>query len=162
MFPTQIREILATLHRHEVIFTIVGGVAAQLQGAPISTFDVDILYSLDDDNIGRLQAALDELEAEFRADMMNRRIKPNLTHLRSLGHKLLRTKFGQLDALGTIEEATTYADVVAHFKLLDVGGFSVQVLELARLIEVKRKAGRPKDLAVLPILEATLARTARS
>jgi hypothetical protein len=34
-----------------------------------------------------------------------------------------------------------------------------RVLELERLIEVKRLAGRPKDLAVLPLLEATLART---
>jgi len=30
------------------------------------------------------------------------------------------------------------------------------VLELATLLEVKRRAGRPKDLAVLPFLEATI------
>jgi hypothetical protein len=32
----------------------------------------------------------------------------------------------------------------------------IRVLDLATLIEVKRRAGRPKDLAVLPVLEATL------
>jgi hypothetical protein len=30
------------------------------------------------------------------------------------------------------------------------------VLALHELIEVKRRAGRPKDLAALPVLEATL------
>ena len=30
----------------------------------------------------------------------------------SAGHKLLSTKFGQLDALGTIEESTSYEDVL--------------------------------------------------
>jgi hypothetical protein len=30
------------------------------------------------------------------------------------------------------------------------------VLELTMLLEVKRRAGRPKDLAVLPFLEATI------
>jgi hypothetical protein len=35
-------------------------------------------------------------------------------------------------------------------------GLSILVLELPKLIELKRNAGRPKDLAVLPVLEATL------
>lgn len=159
MMVTQIREILATLCRHDVTFVIVGGVAAQLQGAPISTFDVDILYSLDATNIPKLQAALDELDAEFRADMANRRIRPNQSHLRSFGHKLLRTKYGQLDALGTIEESTVYEDICNETTRVDLGGFTVEVLNLARLIEVKRKAGRPKDMAVLHILQAALGRT---
>jgi hypothetical protein len=33
---------------------------------------------------------------------------------------------------------------------------AVRVLELSRIIEVKQAAGRPKDLAVLPLLRATL------
>ena len=36
---------------------------------------------------------------------------------------------------------------------------NVQVLSLTRLIDVKEKAGRAKDLAVLPLLRATLARS---
>jgi len=36
----------------------------------------------------------------------------------------------------------------------------VRVLVLKRLIEVKRRAGRPEDLAALPVLESTLERAA--
>lgn len=43
--------------------------------------------------------------------------------------------------------------------VLDVEGMKVQVLSLEELIAVKAKAGREKDLAVLPLLRATLARS---
>jgi hypothetical protein len=36
-------------------------------------------------------------------------------------------------------------------------GLVVRVLDLPTLIELKEKAGRPRDLAALPVLRATLA-----
>jgi hypothetical protein len=39
---------------------------------------------------------------------------------------------------------------------MDFDGGEIRVLDLPALIEVKRRAGRPKDLALLPVLEATL------
>lgn len=36
------------------------------------------------------------------------------------------------------------------------GDLTIKVLELEKLIELKRRAGRAKDIAVLPVLEATL------
>jgi hypothetical protein len=42
-------------------------------------------------------------------------------------------------------------------RVLDLDGLAVRVLPLERVIASKRAAGRPKDLAVLPALEATLA-----
>lgn len=45
-------------------------------------------------------------------------------------------------------------EVVARAKLLrEVAGVRVKVLPLDLLIKTKRAAGRPKDLAVLPLLE---------
>ena len=46
--------ILRALNGHHVDFIIVGGVDAVLQGAPIMTFDLDIVYSTDAANIDRL------------------------------------------------------------------------------------------------------------
>ncbi len=37
------REILRTLNRHQVDYLVVGGVAAVVQGAPMTTFDLDAL-----------------------------------------------------------------------------------------------------------------------
>lgn len=58
-------EVLRLLLRHEVDFILVGGVAAILEGAPVSTFDVDIVFQTTDDNQRRLLAALKDLEARY-------------------------------------------------------------------------------------------------
>jgi predicted nucleotidyltransferase len=53
-------------------------------------------------------------------------------------------------------------DLLARAPELDLGeGLKVHVIDLPTLIELKEKAGRPKDLAVLPVLRATLAETLR-
>jgi hypothetical protein len=78
----------------------VGGTAV-LQGAPVHTIDLDIVYALSESNIVRLELALIELAAVFRDDP--RRIAPNRSHLQSRGHKLLQTTAGPLDALAAIE-----------------------------------------------------------
>jgi hypothetical protein len=121
------------------------------------TFDLDIVYDRAPENIARLLAALDEVEACFR-NTPGRRIAPNTSHLESTGHKLLLTKFGPLDVLGSLDEATGYQQLLPHTVTLHVGEYDVRVLGLERLIEEKERAGRPKDLAALPVLRATLAR----
>lgn len=92
----EFRTILKTLVRHEVDFILVGGLAGVLQGAPVNTKDVDILYSLATANPERLMNALIELEARFRADPRN--LTPNLSHLNSKGHKLLATDRSEKEA----------------------------------------------------------------
>jgi len=41
-----IADIIHTLVAHEVEFIVVGGMAAVLQGAPVHTIDLDIVYAL--------------------------------------------------------------------------------------------------------------------
>lgn len=153
---TESFEILKVLAHHRVEFIVVGMTAAVLQGAPVHTFDLDIIYALADENIQRLLAALNELSAEFRGDITGRRLRPNASHLMSNGHKLLTTKFGQLDVLATIENDTRYEDLIGDVVRLELDGIVTQVLGLERLISAKEKAGRPKDHAALPVLRATL------
>jgi len=157
--PTRTAELLAVLCRHEVDFIVVGMMAAVLQGTPALTFDLDVVYSRESLNVSRLLAALREIDAVFRTDP--RRIVPAESHLVTKGHKLLDTTLGHFDALGAIAEDAGYDELLGDTLVLSVGGLQVRVLSLARLIEVKERAGRPKDLAVLPLLRATLARSHR-
>lgn len=39
--------ILKVLARHEIEFIVVGGVCAVLLGAPVATFDLDIVHNTD-------------------------------------------------------------------------------------------------------------------
>jgi hypothetical protein len=149
------RRLLAVLAEHEVEFMVVDGLAGVLQGAPINTKDVDIIYSIRGPNPARLLTALLSIGAIFRDDPRN--IVPNISHLVSSGHKLLTTSLGDLDCLGTIEESTTYEDLQGDFDVMELDGVQIRVISLPRLVEVKKKLTRPKDKVALVQLEATLA-----
>lgn len=154
-------QILRTLTRHGVDFILVGGVAAAVQGAPIMTFDVDVLYSTDADNLVRLLAAIETLEGYYRTHP-EQQLEPQLSHLASAGHNLLTTRFGPLDLPGSIGNARGYRDLLPHAHSTDVGdGTTVRVLDLATLIAVKEEVAGEKDRAVLPILRRTLEESRR-
>ena len=55
-----------------------------------------------------------------------------------------------------MSEIGGYDDIITNADEMDIAGYTVKVLSLADLIRTKRAAGRPKDLAVIPVLEATL------
>ncbi len=66
MATTNFLKILQTLTKHDVKFVVVGAMSAALQGAQISTFDIDIIHERSAENITRLVAALAELDATHR------------------------------------------------------------------------------------------------
>jgi hypothetical protein len=150
------RRILAGLVAHDVRFVVVGGVAAVLQGAPLATFDLDVVHDRSADNVQRLLGALDDLGARSRLHLQAI-VRPDASHLVGPGHVLLTTDGGDLDLLGTAGRGRGYDDLVGHSTPMEVGpGLVVQVLDLPTLIELKEEAGRAKDLAALPTLRATL------
>ena len=137
--PADFLAILRTLREHGVDFIVVGGVSAVLHGAPITTFDLDVVHARDSENVERVLQALEALEAS------------------SPGHQLLMTKFGPLDLLGMIGKDRAYADLFPHSVEMQMHpGFQVRVLDLATLIETKQETAGEKDRAVLPILRRTL------
>ena len=154
--PNRNLAILRTLVDHQVEFLIVGGVAAVLQGAPINTFDLDVVHSTEPANVSRVLAALEELEAIYRAQP-DLRLRPNASHLSSAGHQLLLTRLGPLDLLGSIGTGRTYPDLLLHTTELKAGpSLSVRVLDLETQIAIKEEVGGEKDRAALPILRRTL------
>jgi len=149
-------EILRVLTRHRVDFIIVGGVSAVLHGAPVNTFDLDILHARDPENVARLMSALAELDAVYRISP-ERRLRPDESHLSGPGHQLLLTKFGPLDVLGMIGKSRTWTELVEHTRSMETEpGMVVRVLDLETLIAVKEELGDPKDVAMLPVLRHTL------
>jgi len=149
------RETLEVIDRHHVECILVGGVAAVLQGVPISTLDTDIVYRRTAGNVERLVASLRELEAIYR-DPAGRRIEPDAARLAAGGHHLLNTRLGPLDVLATIGANRAYEDLERHVTRYALEGMSVLLLDLRVIIETKEQAGRTKDLLALPVLRETL------
>jgi hypothetical protein len=151
--------ILQTLSEHRVDYIIVGGVCAVLHGAPISTFDMDIVHSREPGNVDRLLEALEKLDARYRGRHA-KVLKPDRRDLASPGHHLLITRAGPLDVLGEIGRDRDYAALLDHTVELKISkAVTALILKLETLIETKREAARDKDLAMLPILEETLKET---
>lgn len=146
---------LVALRRADVDLVVVGMVSAVLQGAPQLTFDLDIVHERSPENVARLLDVLTAIDAVYRHDP--RKIRPRASLLAGTGHNLFSTQLRDLDCLGTIDDGLGYHELLPHSVELDLGdGLACRALGLEKLIEVKRRAGRPKDLAALPVLEATL------
>jgi hypothetical protein len=148
-------EILRLLAENDVEFIVVGMAAGILHGAPVTTVDLDLVHCRSRENVERLLRVLSELDATYRHDP--RRLRPGESHLVGPGHQLLTTRHGDLDCLGTIDQDRGYEQLLPLTVEMTLGGGrTVRVLTLAALIESKERAGRPKDVAALPVLRATL------
>jgi predicted nucleotidyltransferase len=121
---------LRALREGGVNFVVVGGIAAVLNGAPVNTFDLDIVHARDPENVAKLVLALSAMDAIYRIP---------------------------LEVLGTIGRGLTYEYLLPHTTEMEIGaGVRVKVLDLKTIIMLKEELGGEKDLAVLPVLRRTL------
>ncbi len=147
---------LRALREGGVEFVVVGGIAAVLNGAPVNTFDLDIVPARDEVNVDRLVRVLGSIDAIYRMQP-SRRLRPNASHLSSPSHHNLISSCGPLDVLGTVGRGLSYEDLLPHTIEMEAGGgVRVRVLDLATIVALKEELGGEKDIAVLPILRRTL------
>jgi len=158
--PVRFHDLLRSLVERDVAFIVVGGVAGVLEGAPVSTFDLDVVYALEESNIDRLAGALEDLDAVY-VDPGGRKISPTAERLRGGGHHLLRTRHGRLDVMGSVGDGLAFPDLLPRSRIQTVHGLEIVVLTLEALIATKESADRPKDRAVLDLLRETLAQRDR-
>ncbi len=148
-------ELLELLAARRINYVLVGGVAAALAGAPITTYDLDLIPDPDRSNLDRLVSLLLDLEASY-ADPAGRHISPNLERLQANRMNLFRTRLGRLDVAKQIGRGMAFEEAHRRSSFVQVRGVEVRILDLDALIESKEAADRPKDRAVLPILRETL------
>lgn len=156
--PSDLTTLLSRLAAAGVELIVVGGLAAVAQGAPIATFDLDVVHRRTVDNVDRLLALLGELGAHYRGRPGGPPMAPTREVLLGTGHSLLMTSLGPLDLLGAIEEGRDYPALLPDSVEIAVGGHPVRVLALAVILELKRASPHPKDQRVVAILEETLRR----
>jgi hypothetical protein len=151
---TDFQALLAALKGQGVEFILVGGAAAIAHGSSRLTLDLDVVYSRRGENIQRLVAALAPHAPYLRGAPPGLPFvldEPTVT--RGLNFTLI-TKLGDIDLLGEITGGGGFDDLFPHTMVLDVFGMECLVLNRKKLVEVKRAAGRPKDLEAIAELEA--------
>src|SRR6187551_1128450 len=93
---TDLPALLAKLCDAGVEFIIVGGAACVIQGAPITTNDLDIVHRRTPENVERLLELLLQLDATMRYDFAN---SPTAELLAGKGQLNLSTSLGPIDPL---------------------------------------------------------------
>lgn len=145
---------LRLLGQFEVDYVVIGGVAAIFHGANNFTNDIDVCYSRTAVNLERLASALQSVHARLRNAPEGIPFILDAETLRRGLNFTFATDKGSLDLLGEVRGIGFYEEVIEGALTYELFGNRVRVIDISKLIIAKRAAGRPKDLLVIPELEA--------
>jgi predicted nucleotidyltransferase len=150
---TDFAALIRQLSQNEVKFIIVGGAAATAHGSARLTLDLDIVYQRSGNNIQNMVNALRPIQPYLRGAPAGLPFEWSVETIQRGLNFTLTTTLGALDLLGEIVGGGGYEQLLPHTIRIEVGGVECFCLGLERLIEVKRAAGRPKDLETIAELE---------
>lgn len=149
-------DVVRLLNANGVQFIVIGGWAAALHGSSRSTVDVDVVYSRTPENIRRLAAALELHHPYLRGAPPGLPFRWDERTIQSGLNFTLTTDVGDLDFLGEVAGGGTYQQLLPSTQEVTVAGLTCRCVTLDRLIQLKRAAGRPKDLEAIAELQAIL------
>lgn len=126
---------------------LIGNAAAALHGAPVTTIDLDFF-------IGRAPANRKKLAGIAKAlgATLYQPFYPASRVIRMMNDD----ETLQVDFMDEVSGIRSFEGVRKRANSVTVGNTTVRVAALADIIKSKRAANRPRDLAVLEILEKTL------
>ncbi len=132
---------------------LIGNAAAALQGAPVTTVDFDFLFRKTPRNVSKLKALARALKATIMRPF----------YPASDLYRVIREDDGvQLDFMASIHGIRSFKGVRDRATLVEIDSVAILVASLDDIIRSKRAAARPRDLAVLDILERSREETIRS
>jgi predicted nucleotidyltransferase len=137
-------EVAARLREARLEAVLIGNAAAALQGAPVTTVDFDFFFRKTPRNLEKLKAFARGLGATV--------MRPY--YPASELFRVVREADGlQVDFMGAIHGLKSFEGVRDRASTVDVGGGELLVASLDDVIRSKRAARRPRDRAVIEILE---------
>jgi hypothetical protein len=149
--PLDAERIFAVLDAHKVEYIVIGGIAVQVYGHVRMTNDIDLIPSPTPQNLERLAAALEELEARV--------LNPGSEHLAIDAQMLpratlwqLATRHGDIDVLHDAPGAAPFPQLRERALLITLDDHPIPIASRDDLIKMKRAAGRPVDLADIAAL----------
>jgi len=153
---TDFSSLLRALDAAGVEYILVGGVAATVHGSARLTLDVDVVYRRTPDNLLCIVASLAASRPYLRGAPSGLPFRWDVETLERGLNFTLSTTLGPIDLLGEIAGGGGYEQLLPDTVVVTAFGVQCRCLTLTRLIQVKRAAGRVKDLEAIAELEALL------
>lgn len=143
-----LNEIARWFDRLQLDAVMIGNAAAAINGAPVTTLDVDFMLEQTDENYRKLA---------FLAQSMNCRfVELKLVDDRYMYRLFHRTEPLVVDFLFSPTGLPDYGAVKKNSMEVLFDGCALRIASLEDVLVSKRATAREKDLASIPILETTL------
>lgn len=152
-------EILGALAEGKVDFVLVGGIAVQLHGYLRSTFDIDLVLAMNDDNLARfievaarlglvpaIPVALDSLRDAAQIERWHR-------EKGMLAFPLRETRAGGIVVDVLVRPEIEFSRLRANAVRGELSGHLVPIAGIDDLLAMKRTANRGKDRLDIEALE---------
>ncbi|HEX3239311.1 MAG TPA: nucleotidyltransferase [Solirubrobacterales bacterium] len=148
-------ELLRRLAEAEAEFVIVGGLAVNAWGVVRGTKDLDVVVASESDNLKRVaEVAVAAGGRVQKGEALLGSAISIASALASGEQVAIETDLGRLDVVQGLEGVPSYADLRARASEAEILGVAVAVCSIEDLKEMKRAAGRTRDLADLEDLNA--------
>lgn len=126
---------------------LIGNAAAAIQGAPVTTVDFDFMFRAVPVNLAKLKRFATQMDAVI--------LRPYYPV--SALYRVMNDDRGlQVDFMPAIHGVKSFNSLRSRANKMLLRGHTLWIAHLSDIIASKRAAGRPRDKAVLEILEKTL------
>jgi len=141
---------LLTKHRLDAV--LIGNAAAALQGAPVTTMDLDFFMRATPGNVRKLRAIAADIGAPLEQPFYP------ASHL----YRIIRDSDNlQFDFMVAISGIRSFEGVRDRSSMVKFGDNPLRVASLEDVIRSKAAANRLEDQAVLPVLRRTVKERAK-
>lgn len=152
------KKIFSKLEKANIKYLIVGGVAVNLYGYNRFTGDIDIIITLDDENLDKLDKLMHKLGYIERQPINIKELgdpKKLKEFIKKKGLKaftFISNDNPQLDLDIIVEESMDFDKYSKKKKIIKVWDIKLPVCHIDDLIKMKKAANRDKDLIDLEAL----------
>ncbi len=141
----EVGKLLGALVAHGVDFVLIGGQAGISHGSAYPSYDLDVLYARDHDNVVRLVAALEEIGVRLRGAPEDLPFVLDARTIENGANFTFVTPYGDFDVLAEAAGMPPYQELRSAAVESEVFSHLVKVASIDHLIAMKRAAGRTKD-----------------
>lgn len=146
------KKIFTEFKKSEIKYMIVGGVAVNLHGYSRFTGDIDILLALDKKNLRKLDELMHKLGYTERLPISvkdlgdSKKVDKFIKEKGMTAFTFVSSRGEQLDIDILAQESMDFDKYMQVQTLIEVWGIALPVINIDDLIEMKKAAGRGKDL----------------